>query len=67
MGILNLKEKSDLKKLDKVQEIIVNWNVTKTYNRTDNSCQIFCGDILEALEFSPKQFKGQLSKILLLT
>jgi hypothetical protein len=62
MGVLDLNEKEHLQKLDKVQDIIIKWNVTKKYNRSDCSCQEFCSEILDTLEYSPKQFKGQLSK-----
>jgi hypothetical protein len=66
MGVLDFDEKDDLNKIDKVQDIIIKYNTTKIYNRTNNSCQVFCKEILDALDLSPNKFKGQLSKLTLL-
>ncbi len=60
MGSLDLHEKDDLKKIEKMQDTIINWNINKTYDN-NNNCQTFCNEILQCLEFSQK-FKGQLSK-----
>jgi hypothetical protein len=49
MGELDLTESYDIEKLDKVKDIIIDWNVNKEYNQTENNCQNFCNEILEAL------------------
>jgi hypothetical protein len=60
MGVLDLTDDNDLIKIDKIVDIILNWNINKYYDRNKNSCQVFCSEILNTLEF-PLNFKGQLS------
>jgi hypothetical protein len=66
MGVLDLSEKEDLDKLDKVVDIVLNWNTNYIYDRKKYNCQLFCSEILEALDLSLKTFKGQLSNLFFL-
>lgn len=51
-----------LESIDKVAQVIIDWNVNKTYDQSTNNCQTFVDDICKALGIDTINFGGALGE-----